>query len=58
MVAEVPLVLGFAWAPEGACEATVGRISGCPPSVWLMILIALIAYVVVAVIAYRLGLGA
>lgn len=56
LAAEFPLWLITTFAPSGLCEATIGRIDACPPSLWLVVVAAIAAFFAVAVVAHRLGL--
>lgn len=57
MVAEAPLAL-FSWLlPADTCNALFSQIVECPPSAWIIVLIALISYFSVAWAAYKLGFG-
>jgi hypothetical protein len=57
MVAEAPLAVISWLLPADACNAMFSQFVECPPSIWIIILIALISYISVAWAAYKLGFG-
>jgi len=56
-VAEALFTLVIILVPQGACETTLGQFVSCPPSLWFIIVLALVAFFTTAYLAHRLGLG-
>lgn len=57
LVAEVPLAIAGAYLPAGSCERLIGRITDCPPPLWLIIGVATLCFLLVAWLGYILGFG-
>jgi hypothetical protein len=57
LVVEALFSLVPALAPSGACEATLGHFISCPPPLWFIIVLAIVAFFATAYLAHRLGLG-
>jgi hypothetical protein len=41
----------------GACEATLGQFISCPPPLWFIIILAIVAFFTMGYLAHRLGFG-
>jgi hypothetical protein len=54
MVAEAPVML-IIWLLPESCDAFLNRLMGCPPSIWIILLICIVSYVSVAWAGYKLG---
>lgn len=57
MVAEAPLTLADWLLPNDFCHAHLNRFIDCPPSAWVICLIALTSYGFTAWAGHKLGLG-
>lgn len=58
LVAEAPIALFQALAPEGSCKALLGWAVECPPPLALVLAVCFLLFVVTAGLAYLFGFAA